>query len=98
MAATFATAKADSLRALGANGAGRGQTRPYSAGASKATQTANTAHNGNQNAVTCAMVWRNAEPLEKEKFFSFSVPRKRLRLEQYLRLFSCHLGRSRRFV
>ena len=62
MATTFATPNADSLRVLGAKVLGRGPTRPHSIDALNATHTANTAHTGNQNAVICASIPRNAEP------------------------------------
>src|SRR4029077_9351830 len=60
----FATARPDNLSALGPNGSGRGPARPYNAEASKATQTANTAHNGSQITLSCSTMSCRAEPVE----------------------------------
>src|ERR1700756_1757079 len=60
----FETARADMLGALGPNGSGRGPAKPYRAEASKATQTANTAHNGNQSTVNRATTRCSAEPVK----------------------------------
>ena len=64
IAATFATPRADNLRALGPNGSGRGPIRPYRAEASKVTQTAIMAHKGNQNTVVCPRKPYSVESLD----------------------------------
>jgi hypothetical protein len=57
-------ARPDKLSALEPNGSGRGPANPYNAVASKATQTANTAHNGNQITVSRSTMSCRAEPVE----------------------------------
>src|SRR5690242_10520811 len=62
--AMFAMARPDKLSALEPNGSGRGPAKPYNAEASKATQRANTAHNGNQITVSRSTMSCRAEAVE----------------------------------